>query len=460
MSTARRNLLDHDISVRAQNNALELFEPDPIETVLRERRHCISKPTTTIQGSGPIEVIINGERRSFIDTASIRVNASFQVKRLNENQVPINIPAVTAQAPIDVYPVNLLSRSVFKDVECELDSTKISLNASNTYGIKSYLTTLISYGDESSKGLLQTSYFNKDTPGKFDTFADNAGGQARHSFIKESKVVHICDNIYTELTSTNRYLVPGVDVKFRFLMESPSVFLVSKRPEQNAAAPNHVIVFHDFNITYDRIFVKDNELADIEKSLAVEPAIYPITRSEIRTKGFAGGLSSIEWNNAYQGVLPETVIVAMNTQTAADGNQFENIYNFQHFTMKDMTLIVNSKRMPATPLRFDFERQEARQAYRHFFDNIGIDITNSPTLMTYEDFLGGSTLIPFDLTNDRCAMYHGHEKQEGTISIELHLRQNLEQPINMYCICIYRDHFYIMGTVDNRRVSTTYPTKK
>ena len=99
--------------------------------------------------------------------------------------------------------------------------------------------------------------------------------------------------------------------------------------------PQFVIEFFDFNVTYDLIVLKDEIEEAMERSLLTKPAIYPITRTEIRMKGYSSGLTSIEWNNAYQGTIPETVVVCMNLQEAADGKSEKNIFNFQPFGMKE-----------------------------------------------------------------------------------------------------------------------------
>lgn len=443
-----------ETEAEASSNSLAIFDEEPVENILRERKSCQAKPTS-LHGTGPFEIYLASDRYSFIDPGSFRLHAKIKIRRYNNARQVVDLPAVDAAHPANVYPVNLLSKSIFKTVDVELNHNKVSLNASNTYPIKAYVTTLSSYGADANKTHLRCSYFHKDTPGQHDNFDGNVDGLERYHTIDLSRMVHINDNLHTELTSTSRYIVPGVDIKFRFVIEDPTVFLM-----QRNLNTDFVVEFHEFYLTYDRILLKDAAHASLEKRLISNPAVYPITRTEIRTKGFAVGLTSLEWNNAYQGTLPETVMVCMNLQTAADGLGTQNIFNFQHFNMREMSLMVNSKRVPSVPLTFDFANNEAIDAYRFFFDNIGVDITNAQTLVTYEDFKSGTTIIPFDLTNDRCALYHAHEKQEGHISIDIKLTAPTVQAINIYCICIYRDYFYISGPVDNRQVTLVPPQKR
>lgn len=440
----------------ASDSPLNLFSPEPMEARIRERKPCQAKPTSGIQGTGPFEIYIASEKKSFIDPSSFRINAQIKIKQIDKTTKAVtDIPATPEDlGGITVAPVNLFSKAIFKDIEVELESQKISLNASNTYAVKAYTTTVLSYGTDAVRNHLRCSYWEKDTPGKYDSTADNVGAQARYKTIAGSRMVHICDNLHTELTTTNRYILPAVNIKFKFIIEDPSSFLLTKTLDTE-----YVIEFHNLYLTYDRILLKEEYHNQIEKELESRAAIYPITRTEIRTKGFATGLSSLEWNNAYQGTLPDQVGIFMNTQEAADGKANKNIFNFQHFGMVESSLIVNSRRIPAVPIKYDFDNKECVNAFRHLFDNTGTDISNAPSLIDYEDFLGGFTAIIHDLTTDRCALYHAHEKQEGSISLDIKLKEPSTAAINVYLIAIYKDHFYISGPNENRRVSLVYPTK-
>lgn len=437
-------------------SSLNLFAPEPQESRIRERKPCQAKTTSGIQGTGPFEIYIAPEKKSFIDPSSFRINAQFKVKKINstskESEALDGIPA--AGSSYAVAPVNLLSKSIFKDIEVELESQKISLNASNTYAIKAYTATALSYGRDAKESHLRCSYWEKDTPGKYDALADNVGAKNRYKTIAGSRMVHVCDNIHTELTTTNRYIVPAVSIKFKFIIENPSSFLIAKDTNTE-----YTLDFYSFYLTYDRLVLKEEVHNAIEKQLETKAAIYPITRTEIRTKGFATGLSSIEWNNAYVGTLPDQVGIFMNLQEAADGKLDKNIFNFQHFGMVESSLIVNSRRIPAVPIQYDFANNDCMSAFRHFFDNNGTDISNAPCLMGYEDFLNGFTAILHDLTTDRCALYHGHEQQEGAISLDIKLKAPTTEAVNVYLVAIYKDYIFISGPSENRRVSLYYPTK-
>ena len=135
----------------AQTSALDLFSGEPIECRIRERRPCQAKSTSAIQGTGPFDIYIPAEKKSYIDPGSIRVNTSFKIKEISPAKELSNITD-------GVYPIYFFSKCIFKDIEVELESQKISLNASNTYPVRSYIKTILSYGEDAANGHLECSY--------------------------------------------------------------------------------------------------------------------------------------------------------------------------------------------------------------------------------------------------------------------------------------------------------------
>ena len=98
----------------------------------------------------------------------------------------------------------------------------------------------------------------------------------------------------------------------------------------------------------------------------------------------------------------------MLTSSAFNGVHKENYFNFQHFRLKSISRKKNYIAIPAIPIETNFDEDEVTHLTWHFFDNMGIETSNAPCLLTYEDFCKGSTIIPFDLTADRCALFHNH----------------------------------------------------
>ena len=218
--------------------------------------------------------------------------------------------------------------------------------------------------------------------------------------------------MHTKLSTLNKLVPSGVDNQFQFHMADVNTIL-----QYSGGA--YEIQYEDFFLSYDRVALEPKLLYSIESKLSkMQAAIFPVTRGVIHNKQIPQGESNVLWSNLYQGILPETVTICMLSSSAFNGAHKENYFNFQHFGLKSISLKKNSIPIPAIPIETNFDENEVTHLTRHFYDNMGIETSNAPCLLTYEYFCNRSTIIPVDLTADRCALYHNHEKNSGTIDVD------------------------------------------
>lgn len=434
----------------AETSSIDLFEPEVIEVGVRERKNCIVRPGA-ISDTGPIHLTVQPEGEYYLDPSSLRVCGEFKIEKWDSTGGHWKpLAAVTDPNKISVAPINMFTKALFKDIEVWMQQQQVSLVATTAYPIKAYLETLLSYGLDAERTLLACDYWRKDKPGKQDSLSDNADAvEDRYNFIANSRTVKFSNTIHTELTTMNRYLLPGLTFDFRFTLNDPSVYLQTTAADVNKYRAH----FIDFYLTFDRVLLNTNAHNSIEKKMnSGQKSIYLVNRGTVRTKQISQGEVYCRWQTLYSGTLPDDVTICMLDSTAFNGAPTKNLFNFQHFNAESICLKVNSVVLPAKPIEADFANKDARLAYRHLFDNIGINTSNSPCLLTYEDFCQGSTLIPFDLTPDKCSSFHGHEKQTGVIELDIRFKSALPTGITVLAICNFSDRIIISGPINQREV--------
>jgi len=425
------------------SNSLDLFTPEHVEHGIKERKSFVVNPLQSLD-SGPYQFRIASSGNGFLDPQSLRVNIWMRIKKKSNAGVATALVEADADK---VYPVNLLSRSIIKDITVWMNHVPISVNAVKNYGMKSYITNLLTYGVDAEKGLLATNYWHKDTYDKMDSIADNTKGKERHKYIEKSKIVKIYDNIQTELTTMSRLILPTTEVSLQFEMEDTKKFLM------HAADENYIMEIEKFSLCYDRVYLHEHIHDKIERAISVRnPAIYPVTKTEHRTKSFGPGVLSMNWPQMFYGNVPETVVLCFTTERANDGASDKNMYNFKNFQVTNLQLSVEGKQYPTYPLEFDFTNGDAMEGYKHLMDNIGTEITNAPSSLSYEEFKESSFIVPFDLTPDKCALFHAHKKQTGNMSLRVDLGTVLTEGVTCHFFAIYRDTIYIHGKMKEREV--------
>ena len=92
---------------------------------------------------------------------------------------------------------------------------------------------------------------------------------------------------------------------------------------------------------------------NIQQSLPATPACYPIKRAVIKMHSVAQGISSLNWENAHVGQLPNRVFIAMVDNDAYMGSIAKNPFNFKHFNEFQEGIYLNGE-MPDPPLKLNF----------------------------------------------------------------------------------------------------------
>lgn len=427
------------------SNTIDLFTPEHVEFGIKERKSFVVNPLQSLD-SGPYSFRIQSSGNGFFDPSSLRTKIHMRIKKKNDTG---DIVALTEADNTKVFPVNLLSKSIIKDVSVWMNHVPVSVNSLKTYGMRCYIANLLTYGVDAEKGLLKINYWEKDTIGKMDSLTENTKGLARHAYIAKSKLVKIYDNVQTELTTCPRLILPTTEILLTFDMEDTKKFLM------HPVGDTYVMEIEHFSLSYDRVYLHDQIHDKIERQLSVKsPAIYPITKTEHRSKSFAPGVLSMNWPQMYYGNVPESVVVCFTAEEAHDGMPTKNMYNFQNFSVTKLQLSVESQQFPLYPLEFDFTNEDAIEGYKHLLDNSGIDITNAPSLITYDEFQKGSFIVPFDLTPDKCSLYHAHKKHTGNLSLKVELGTKLTEGVTLHFFAVYRDTIYIHGKMGEREVIT------
>ena len=110
--------------------------------------------------------------------------------------------------------------------------------------------------------------------------------------------------------------------------------------------------------------LSQHKFQSIQQRLEKTPALYPINCVEIKTHSVAHGLSSLNWENATLGQIPNRVFVAMTENTACTVSYNKNPFLFKHNYATYAASYVNGKSIPANPITLNFHNSDFLDGYR------------------------------------------------------------------------------------------------
>ena len=198
-----------------------MFSVPPTRRSIESGKYVDYHPINTIAEGAPTKFEIPGAGKEYTDLCNCMIYVRLKV--IKQDRTDLGNDMVVA-------PVNLFLRSLFSQVDVFLNGTPV-MTASDIYGYRAYIETLLLYGEVAKKSQLTSSLFYKDDPQKFDVSElagndANSGFVKRRTFIRANQWLDMIGHIHADLFFQDRYLINQVNVKLRFIRSQDTFALV------------------------------------------------------------------------------------------------------------------------------------------------------------------------------------------------------------------------------------------
>ena len=182
-----------------------------------------------------------------------------------------------------------------------------------------------------------------------------------------------------------------------------------------------------------KVKVAASEQMRLEKVLASPGgAKYPITHVVTRHFTIARGTSTADLDALFIGQIPGKVVLGMVTNEAFAGSWKHNAFNFRHFDLNSIYLVVDGRPIPAQPLQPDFERGNYAECYHALMKSSGLYPSDWSNDLTPEQYQAGSMFLSFDLNpDDGDGVAYVSPRRLGTVKANLRFANTLSATITI-----------------------------
>ena len=393
MEVVSRNL-PHDVNHTHHGcdsiaDQFDYFSQIPLEVA---QVGCIDgyvRPVSGINDTGPFTFVLEPQSHSFLKLNSLNLYAKYRVVKADGSKLDDDE---------DVAIVNNFASSVWRQTEVLLNDVEWYGGSAVMSNMKSYLETILSYEESSRDTHLRTSLFHMDSPGKFDTFADNTGYTKRKAYIAKSREFDCVCPLNHDFVRNKNHLMPGVKLSVRLSRASDEFLLLTST--DNA----YKLEIKELRLYYERLQLTP---AMTTKIMSTSPHNMLGNRTEMKSFALPTGLTEKTITLTNGGILPKTLVVVQVDTAALHGGFKSNPFNFKHNKLNRINLRVNGTSVPSDGYRPDFTNDLVMREYNALFMNTGIYRVDRGNCVSLEAFKGGSTIMVWDLTEDKCAMHHG-----------------------------------------------------
>jgi len=191
----------------------------------------------------------------------------------------------------------------------------------------------------------------------------------------------------------------------------------------------------------------------LNMTLNTAPAIYNLTRVELRTFTFSSRTQSLSIDNAVIGRIPKRLLFTMLANKDFVGSMDTNPYMLQHFGLRNFAMFVNDKQIPGEGLTLDTGHEKTTvMGYKTLFEGSGIHHSNSGLQITHDMYINGYFMLLYDLTPDMAASEgHASLAENGHIRIECNFGKALTESIT----CLLYPEYDNLIRIDSLRNVTT-----
>lgn len=419
---------------KVTNQTLLYSNYPPVETATERVEWQDYRSVGPLTKGSVIEFNIPGTSSDYIDLKRTRLYVSIQI--LNPAGEPVTAKDLVA-------PVNLTMHSLFKQVDVSLQQQLITTTVGANYPYKAMFDTLLKFEEDPKETQLQSQLYYKDSAGFMNDSNPDVGGNVglvqRWALTNRGRSVDMEGPLHVDVCQQDRLILNGVQISFKLYPSGDKFTLMASEGDYQMTIRNAVLrVCH--------VKVNPGVLVGHAEALTNANALYPMTKSDMKTYTVAAG--SYDWaaDDLHQGQVPSRVVVALTSASGFNGDLKQNPYNFTHFNCSSIGFHVNGQSVPTQPFQPDFSTKNYIPAYLSLFTGIGRYQVNEGNYISRGEYPNGYCMYVFDIDGK-----HGTEfvnlNKKGHTRLSIKFSSALPEPAT---VLIY-SHFPGMMMIDQAR---------
>ena len=432
------------------SSKFDVFSPIEYETSIKEVAELDIHPKSTATSMGPFTFTALADPEKWTDCESIRLHGRMRIVKKSGTDV------TKLTAADNIGTVDNIFHSLWSNVRVSLNNTEITDPSGKWYAYKAFLETKLSYSSKSKETILSSRGYAQDTAGKFNDFgtpanddkaavkSQNEGWLTRKGWFKDGNWVSFCINLHSDITTLRNYLPPGVQLDFEFERNSDEFCLLGPKPTGHTYA----IELENLHLTMKRLKPSEDIQKFWNQSIKNgEKARMAIDRSVLKKPTVSANKSDLSIYNVISGRQgPDQVVVGVLDEEAHNGAIDKNPFEFKDFDITECSIIVDGQHEPRKMYKMNKDNNDTADIWANFLENTGVQTDDREFGITKDDYFGGTFLLAWDRTPDKCNRYHRHIMPGGTIDLHLKSSKPLTKTATIIVYATYSTDLTLSGT--------------
>jgi len=363
---------------------------------------------------------------SYVDLK--RTQIELRVKILKKDAISGSLSAIDPTEDGIIGPSNLLLHTLIERIEFLVGPARENISGTdNSYGLRTYIETLLNYGSDSKKSHLSMGLYLPDTPKFHDSFgADNIGFTKRNLLFANGAEVSLRGYLNLPLFRQNKLLLSQTGFRLKIFLK-PALFCLMgeiKAGKTHTAA----IQFTQATLHLCNVRVNPNIMLGHEAALAKNyNAKYQIMHPMVTHHTINKDSRNFSYPNLFAGEIPSLVYVVFQNSESFEGALSKNCLKLEHCSISTLKMSVDGEAYPTPAFETDFTGNSYLDAYNSIFTGTSTydkDIGHEIDRLSYKQ---GMTIFCFDLAKNGHGSCSEIRDTAGTgdVSIDVHFAVKL-----------------------------------
>ena len=440
---ASKLVKDKQGSLPAISERMAFFSMPPREKGVERKYYVDKRPISQLTDpTSPYVFELSNDSTDMVDLPATRLHVKAKLVKKDGT-------GVAKEDHVSV--TNLLLHSLWEKVEVELKKKAMS-DSTLSYPYISYFKTMKCLGKNSmtlpsigfslDKGDMDAPGLTVPPEGSKETRQYNRGGAERFTWLEDGKVFEMEGPLLSDLFECERYLLTNSPMTLA-LTRSKSAFVVSAKDNDE-----------EYNVQLDDVYVKmcyvqPSPAAILGINAALEKdhkALYPITRSELKSYNIPQGYNDARLENMFMNKVPKFVMLGLVSMAGKNGQYNKNPFNFKHYDTRRLGLSVNGAYIPGKPLDMNFtgSGQNFVTPYRNFVQCMEGNGLNGVTM---DMFKNGYSIFVFNIEPEEKGTQDPADMPGGSVNLELNFGTALPETASLI---VYAEFPMVMKLGKNR----------
>ena len=370
-------------SANSITSALDFFQIPPTNVSISSSKVFEILPSNPLTDT-PYHFKIHSSQ-NFIDLTKCYLFSEFRIRKENAAGQMVNLDA----ADQSVTPIQMIGQTFVRNIRMSINGREV-FNANSLMAYKTYLSHELSFPTASKDSHLNAAGYYRDTG---DTLEGGDGCVSRRNLFSLSKTAQFMAKLDIDLFNQPQYLVNHCEVDIEILPNDSNFVLIAPIP-----GTRYHFEVTNLNLYVKKVSLMDGLALDIARKLEANPARYAVRKTMMKSLFISQG--RFEFNaNLFMDQVPRRITLGLVANADFVGTSTRSPFNFQHFNVREITIVANGRSYPQAPYDLDYGNGRYMRPFNDMNDAVGFSNSLQSNGITYAQYGRTHCMYVFNMTN-------------------------------------------------------------